>query len=497
MHSRYLRPAVWLAALALGGLATLAPAGASANRIDRPLGGPHVITIHALPNPIVAGDPVVIFGRLFGRNRGDRLVVLHHRAAGGFGFVPVQTTTTDSTGAYEFARADGHVDTNREWYVASAGAVSRDVTERVMGLVTVTATGPNGQPEPDGSVLYTGKGYVYTFAGNDYPGLPGARVLLQRQAANGGMNRWATIGRGTLDPSGNYSISHSFVIPSSSGGDANVRIVVPNDGRNIASPSQALSYEIEQTQNPALTIVPSSYIILEGAGDTINGVDAAGMGQLLTLYAHGDRERFQPIATTVTGAGGAYSFPVTPVNNTYYKVTSSSVISGRRSAGPTGDSGPTGPTGSSGSSGPTGPSGSSGSSGSSGTTGTTGSNARHATVSAVAFVGVRVVLTLQTTPTTIKQGQSVTFSGSVNPDETGRNIYLERLNATGSEWHIIATGVVGANSQYSLSWSFYEIGAETVRIAMVGSPENQGNATPPVTVTVNPVPAATLVPASG
>jgi phospholipase C len=107
------------------------------------------------------------------------------------------------------------------------------------------------------------------------------------------------------------------------------------------------------------------------------------------------------------------------------------------------------------------------------------------------------VLTLQTTGTTINQGQSVTFSGSVNPDETGRNIYLERLNAAGNQWHIIAAGVVGANSQYSLSWSFYEIGTETVRVAMVGSPANQGNATAPVTITVNATPVAALVPAGG
>jgi len=104
---------------------------------------------------------------------------------------------------------------------------------------------------------------------------------------------------------------------------------------------------------------------------------------------------------------------------------------------------------------------------------------------------------VQTTATTINQGQSVTFSGSVNPDETGRNIYLERLNATGTQWHTIASGVVGPNSQYSLSWSFYAVGTETLRVAMVGSPENQGNATPPVTVTVNPIPTAALVPASG
>jgi len=472
MQSTNLRRLVCAAALALTSLAVLAPAGASA--APNQARGPHRITIHAQPNPIVAGEPVVIFGRLLGRNDQDRLVVLYHRAAGSpLGFVPVQTTDTDVNGAYEFSRADGRVDTNREWYVASAGAVSRVVAERVASLVTLSVTGPGGQSEPDGSVLDTGKGYVYTFAGSDAPGVPGARILLQRQAASGGLNDWVTIGRGTLDANGDFSIAHSFVIPSSSGGDANVRVLVPADGTNIASPSESFSYEIEQTQNPKLTILPSSYVIEEGSKDTINGVDAAGAGQLLTLYAHAAHEQFQPIATTISGAGGNYSFPVGPVYSTYYRVTSSSSVAGQLS---------TGPTGSSGSSGPTGP---------------TTAVGRSATTSAVAFVGVRVVLSVQTTATTINQGQSVTFSGSVNPDETGRNIYLERLNATGTQWHTIASGVVGPNSQYSLSWSFYELGSETLRVAMVGSPENQGNATSPVNITVNAVPVTALVPTGG
>ena len=55
---------------------------------------------------------------------------------------------------------------------------------------------------------------------------------------------------------------------------------------------------------------------------------------------------------------------------------------------------------------------------------------------------------------------------------------------------------VGPNSQYSLSWSFYEVGSETLRVALDGSPANQGNATAPVTVTVNAVPATALTPTS-
>jgi hypothetical protein len=55
--------------LALTSLAALAPAGAARIRQRAPFRGPHRITIHAQPNPIVAGEPVVIFGRLLGRDQ--------------------------------------------------------------------------------------------------------------------------------------------------------------------------------------------------------------------------------------------------------------------------------------------------------------------------------------------------------------------------------------------------------------------------------------------
>jgi hypothetical protein len=458
MQARYLSAAALAAAI---GVAAIAPAGAAAHYRHAPF--VHSITIHAQPNPIVAGDPVVIYGRLFGRNRGDRLVVLYREAvATPAGFVPVQSTRTDATGAYEFSRADGFIDTNRTWYVASAGAVSRDVTERVATAVTLTVTGPGGVPEPNGSVLQTGRGFIYTFAGTVSP-VGQTIAVLQRQSSTSGPDNWVTIGRGLVNAAGDYSIAHTFVVPSRSGGDANVRVLIRHDARNIASPSESFSYEIEQTQNPKLTIVPSLYSIPEGAGDTISGVDAAGVGQLLTLYSHTAGQPFQSLATMLSGPGGAYSFAVSPVHNTYYQVRTNVSVAAT-----------------------------SGSSGSSGTVG-----AHTAIDSAVAFVGVRDVLTLTTTPTTIDQGHTVTFSGTVSPDQAGHSIYLERENAAGTWWQILAVGSVASNSTYSLGWAFYEVGTEQLRVVISGGPDNQGAATPPVQVTVNAVPASTLVPATG
>src|SRR5579863_6758923 len=206
MRTRY---AAGVAALAAAAALAPIPLGAAAAPRDRHVHHRpfvHALTIHALPNPIDAGDPVVIFGRLFGRHHAHRLVVLYHHLAGERGrFSPVQTTRTDAGGAYEFTRADGRVETNRSWFVAAYGSRSRVVNERVAALISVDVTGPGGVQEPDGSVLQTGPGFTYTFAGTVDPGRPGALVLLQRQGGNKG-NNWATIGRGHLDANGNYSI---------------------------------------------------------------------------------------------------------------------------------------------------------------------------------------------------------------------------------------------------------------------------------------------------
>ena len=441
----------------------------------------HAITIHAQPDPITAGDPVVIYGRLFGRVRGGRLVVLYHRAAEQRGgFVPVQATRTDPTGAYEFSRADGAVLTNRAWYVASAGVVSRIVLERVQAVVSLNVTGPGGVSEPNGSVLQTGPGYTYTFAGTVSPAKAGATVVLQRQGAGSG-NDWATIGRGTVDAGGNYSIAHNFVIPSGENGDATVRTLLRNDIRNVDSPSDTLSYEIEQTQNPNLTINARSNPIVEGSSDTISGVYVAGPGQLLTLYGRDFRHSFGAVGTTITGAGGSYSFNVTPVYNSSYRVVAANEP--KHAHGPAGSTGTTGTTGTTAANWAT------------GSVGPNGPNGR--TRSAVLFVGVQDALSAQASATTINQGQSVTFTGSVVPDKTGHTIYLQRLNAAGTAWHVIALATIGSNSSYAITQTFFEAGSEVVRVKIPGGPDNQGAASAPFTITVKQVPAAALVPAGG
>src|SRR5581483_2049118 len=106
---------------------------------------------------------------------------------------------------------------------------------------------------------------------------------------------------------------------------------------------------------------------VEGSADTISGVDAAGPGQLLTLYARDYRHSLGAVATTRTGAGGSYSFSVSPIYNTAYEV-----VAAAGASAPTGSTGPSGATGATGASGATGATGASGATGTTGASGPTG-----------------------------------------------------------------------------------------------------------------------------
>jgi len=456
------------AAVAVTSLLALAPAGASALKHPSPNGRCR-IDINVAPREITAGDPVVIFGRLLcvrRANDANQTVRLYHHLRGGLpGFTYVQSTTTDANGFYEFARADGVVETNRVWYVRSRGAQSGRKGVRVAAEVTLV--GP-----PEGTQVLTGPTNAVKFTGTVNPADVGARVILQRQNAVTG-NEWHRIDVGTVEPGGGYSITHTFVIP----GDANIRVLVRSQGRNIPSPSNVLEYQISQAQNPALTINASADPIAYGQSVTISGKLENGPSQPVTLLAHTDRQGFAPVAQTTTDANGDYTFPAqSPVNSTFYEVQANGLCLPPASAAhacpatrdvpPCLRATPNAPA-------------------------CPGLGIR----SAVLYEGVKdVLLNAQASPTTIQAGQAVTFTGTVAPDHTGHLIYLERQNASGTGYHVVQVATVGAGSTYSISEVVYDLGTKVFRVFIPGGPENGGVASQPFTIQVNPAPASALMP---
>ena len=430
MRSIKLTSVLVCAAMALA----LAPVSASARKHPGPNGRCNV-NINLAPRVISAGDSVVVFGRLRCHGHpapsliaGATVQLLEH-SFGTPGFGVVQTTSTDARGFYEFTVSQ--VSTNSVFFVRSRGAASGRRAVRVADQVTLS--GP-----PEGTQLLTGAANKVTFTGTVTPADVGARVVLQRQNAATGGDDWHRIDRGQVTAGGVFSITHTFLVP----GDANIRVLVRSQGRNIPSPSNVLSYEISQAQNPALTIQASADPIPYGKSVTISGVLLRGARVPVTLLARTARQRgFAPVAEVSTDAGGNYTFAAqSPIDSTFYKV---------KAAGKS---------------------------------------------SAVLYEGVKDVLTAQVSATAVQAGRSLTFSGTVAPDHTGHVIYLERQNATGGDFHVVQVARVKVGSAYSIVHTVYEPGVKVFRVKIPGGPENEGAASTPFTITVTPAPAPALLP---
>jgi hypothetical protein len=416
-----------LPAMAIATLAMLAlPTGALARKHPSP-GGRCRININIAPRQITAGDSVLVFGRLRCRHAGaaGKVVKLFQHERGVPGFTLVGSTTTDVRGFYELQPSG--VVTNRAFFVRSHGAQSGRRAVRVAAEVTLS--GP-----PEGTQILTGPANKVTFTGTVTPADAGAIVVLQRQNAVTG-DEWHRIDRGVVAPDGTFTIVHTFVVP----GNANIRVLVRSQGRNIPSPSNVLTYEISQTQNPALTIQASADPIVFGQAVTISGTLEGGVKVPVTLLARTDQQGFAPVAQTTTDGVGNYAFPPqAPVNSTFYEV---------QGAGKT---------------------------------------------SAVLYEGVKDVLTAQVSQTTIEAGQTLTFSGALAPDHTGHVIYLERQNASGVGFHVVQVATVNPGSVYSIAHTVYVPGTKVFRVKIPGGPENEGAASPPFVINVTPAPAAAL-----
>jgi hypothetical protein len=399
------------------------------------------LTINAIPNPIDAGEGVIIYGHLnVAPVGGQRIILYHHLAGTNLGYTKVGQTTTDSRGFYEFTRAEDVVLTNRSWFAREQGAHfihSRTVSERVSALVSIAA-----------STTMTTTAQPVTFTGTVTPDHAGERVVLQEETQSG---NWRDVKSGRLDGGSNYSITKAWRFA----GDHIVRVLFPRDVRNIAGASDTVTVAVQQKQVPGFTIASSDQLISYGQAVTISGVlDEPSSSTTpdanipVTLWARNAyQSQFTPVADTTTGTDGSYSFaPQVPGYNTVYQVR------------------------------------------------TTLAPNRH---SAVLFEGVQDVLTLTPSSTTSDVGGQVTFTGTVLPDKAGHVIYLQRLGADGN-WHNEEIRVVSNASTFQFGWTFGKAGTYQFRARITGDRGNVGGASAPVTITVSPTvaPPASLPPAS-
>jgi hypothetical protein len=385
----------------------------------------HGLTISATPNPILAGQGVLIYGQLNTADNAGQKIKLFHRISPKTSFSLVQTTTTNSFGFYDFTRAEGVVTSNRSWFATGPdGTHSRTITEGVAALVSLSASNTNA---------VTGQRIVFT--GNVSPSHPYQLVKLEEQNGLFG-NVLTTIASTYTDASSNFDLSHRWALP----GDYTLRAVFPSDARNLEGDSDSITVAVQQKQHSLFTINSSDPIIAAGGSVTISGTlyssGSTPEGSIVVgLYGGKPGGTKELLATMMTGSNGSYSFTRSPTHNKVYLVATTS---------------------------------------------------KPLRETANLYEGVQDVLTILASSTMSEQGGNVTLSGIVTPDHAGHVIYLQILGIHGF-WHNVATGVVASASKYSFTYTFGEDGTVQLRARIYGGPENIGGASSAVTITVSGV----------
>jgi hypothetical protein len=403
----------------------LTPIAGAAPQRDRGL------TIHAVPHSIIAGEAVLIYGRL-ASHASNQIVRLYHRIVGQPGFSLISVTRTDAASRYEFSRAENVVETNRSWFVRGPVQThSRTVDERVAALVSLAASSSTGTTR-----------HAITFSGHLTPNHAGSIVLLQVQ--KGSSDDWRTLKRGLVGPASNYQIAYAW----QTAGARELRVLFRGDARNTTSASDPLDVVIGQAEVPGFTIGSRNPIVRDGSPATIWGtLYAPGStalpqpGTTVQLFGHiPDHGSFRELQSTVTGPAGGYQFTVQRSTNEYYEVRT--LTTPRRDT-------------------------------------------------AQLFEGVQDAVTMSASSTTSTVGGHITFTGTVSPDKTGHVIYLQKFGSDG-DWHTVETGVVHHGSAFSFGWTFGNAGAKQFRARITGGPNNLGGASPGVTVYAAPTPLSSL-----
>ncbi len=392
------------------------------------------LTINAVPDPIEAGQGVLIYGFLRAPARAGETIRLYHRIGAQPAFTLIGTTRTSATGAFEFTRAEGVVLTNRRWYVLGPGGThSRTVSERVAALIDAAAGAPTAS---------TGQPIV--LSGSITPAHPDGSVLLQEAGPSGG---WRTLGSAPVAAGSRYSIAHGWAVP----GAYDVRVMLPANARNITSESDTVTVVIQQREVADFTIATSAPIVTNGQAATISGTlyeagtTTPSPATAVALWARPAGGSFGLVANSTTAGDGSFAFSQVPTADTDYQVRTAFAPVRR---------------------------------------------------SAVLFEGVRDAVTMRPSSTTSTVGGTVTLGGTVTPDEAGQSILLQQLAADG-QWHSVATSVVNASSTYQFAWTFGKVGDDQFRARVASGGARLGAVSPPVTVAVSGLaPVTSLPPAS-
>jgi len=386
------------------------------------------LTLNVTPNPIISGENALAYGQLTGSGDGGKRIVLHDRVNPAATFSVVSSTTTDGSGFYKFVLPA--VATNRSWYVSAPGGNrSRTVHERVLAALTLEASAVTGDTS-----------HALVFSGQVAPASVHSGEQVSLQQATGSSGSWKTIGQGAIAASSSYAISHDFHTP----GAYDVRVAFAGDTQSTGAWSDPVTVVVQQAEQPAFTISTSNPAIDAGQTVTISGrlyapssTSTPLAGESVTLWGHAHGAPLTSIASVTTGSDGSYSFAQTPTHNGSYQVRTTS----RQTA--------------------------------------------------QLYEAVHAVVTLTASSTSSKVGKSVTFSGSVTPNEAGNAVDLEQLGADG-HFHTVQSGVVDGSSAYTVTLTFGSPGTQTFRVVAPGSDTNASGTSSAIAIKVALPPVETL-----
>ncbi len=183
-----------------------------------------LLTIAVSPDPSVAGHKVVISGGLTSNPVAGAQVVLWRELSGQTSFHQVTQTTTDSAGQYKLTLKRGMVNADQQFYVTAAGLKSAIVDQTVGALVGLAGT------------RTVAAGHAMVLRGHVTPSHAGQVVLIEQRRGS----HWAVIARPKLGHASNYGVMHTF----KRAGTAELRAVLPGDGRNNRSSSPVLTVTV-------------------------------------------------------------------------------------------------------------------------------------------------------------------------------------------------------------------------------------------------------------
>lgn len=394
---------------------------------DRPADGERHLTrkgscavaIEVAPRHLIAGETATISGSLTcasSAQASEQTVTIYQHLTGAPGFSALGTLAPEASGAFRFTSEP--LEANGVFYASVQGARSRRVSVSVAPLVTIS--GPPADAQLSIPSRRDARGArlasnTVTITGAVSPVRAGAMVMLQREGAIEG--NWQRIAVGEVGADGRYSLTHSFGIP----GTASVRVVV--QGHGLPGVSEPLTYQIARRQNPRLTIEASALPLTYGQSLTLSGLAAAD--ESLTLLASSDGGAFAPVASTTSNTDGSYVFPEqSPLRDTRYRV---------------GDA---------------------------------------QTSSTTLLAGVRPLLSLQALPASVQSGEAVEFAGAVTPARAGQLVELQRRDGDGLGFHVVETGAVEADGEFSIEHTLSGAGTQTFRVIVPGEGETPAAASP-------------------